>query len=159
MKWKLPPVIKLYEAIGAVGDGRVEITGDRGSVLSSNGDKRYEVAFDSSRNAITANDNGSHWRGYLGYPAIAFLMSKGIITCDKKWEAALRYFSWKELNVRFKNDYQRTQDYVRHELAGRGYDLEEFDAELEKIMKQIGELGLERLPSRLKPPEPNPFSS
>ncbi len=34
MKWKHPPIIKIYEALGAVADGRVKISGDSAQVYS-----------------------------------------------------------------------------------------------------------------------------
>ncbi|MFZ1075166.1 MAG: hypothetical protein WAN50_02225 [Minisyncoccia bacterium] len=37
MKWKKPPVIKIYEALGAVADGRIEVDGNAAKVYSSSG--------------------------------------------------------------------------------------------------------------------------
>jgi hypothetical protein len=35
MKWQHPPIIKIYEALGAIADGRVEINGMTAKVYSS----------------------------------------------------------------------------------------------------------------------------
>lgn len=50
---------KIYEALGAVFDGRVEIDGNRAKVYSSSGNKYYDVGVDPDKNAIMANDSGS----------------------------------------------------------------------------------------------------
>lgn len=44
MKWKLLPVIKIYEALGAVADKRIEMKGDSAIVTSSGRDKQGGVA-------------------------------------------------------------------------------------------------------------------
>lgn len=44
MKWKLPPKIKVYEALGCVVDGRVELVGEHEArVYSSSRGKSYVV--------------------------------------------------------------------------------------------------------------------
>jgi hypothetical protein len=35
MKWRHPPLIKIYEALGAIADGRVEVNGMTAKVYSS----------------------------------------------------------------------------------------------------------------------------
>jgi len=70
--WKMPPLIKVYEALGALGDGRVRIVDSRRAlVTSSDGTKTYEVETSEDGREISSNDNASYWQGYLGYPAIA----------------------------------------------------------------------------------------
>ena len=74
IRWKLPPIAKVYEALSAVADGRVRITGDTAAqVTSSTRDKTYTVHWSPDLAHITANDNASHWQGYTGYPIIAVL--------------------------------------------------------------------------------------
>ena len=70
MKWEHPPIIKIYEALGAVADNRVELSENTAKVFSSSGNKFYDVSYDRDSNSIMTNDNGSYWKGYLGYPAI-----------------------------------------------------------------------------------------
>lgn len=152
MIWKEPPVIKVYEALGAIGDGRVQVDGDTAKVYSSSGNKFYEVLYDGQGNAITANDNGSFYQGYLGYPMSAFLLVKNQVQHDTSWDEALAGFAWKDINVKFKNDWKKTEVYIRDELEKRGCDLEVFDRELASIMTQLNELKLERLATKAKPP-------
>lgn len=79
MKWKLPPKIKIYKALGVIGDARIKLDSDKAIFTSSEGNKKYDVMYSKEENAIMANDNGSYWQSYLGYPAIAFLMLTGRI--------------------------------------------------------------------------------
>jgi hypothetical protein len=74
----LPPNIKIYEALGAVADGRVEREGMftyQGKCASaSTPGKMYLISYNPDTNVIVSDDNGSLNQGYLGYPAIAFLL-------------------------------------------------------------------------------------
>ena len=38
-KWKHPPIIEVYEALGAVADGRIELTQNEAKIYSSSGNK------------------------------------------------------------------------------------------------------------------------
>lgn len=95
--WKIPPVIKVYEALGAIAGGRVRLYNDYAEVFSSDKRKKYTVVFDLSKKIISANDNGSYWQKYLGYPAIAVLMLKKVIPYDAKIAESLKDIPWKEL--------------------------------------------------------------
>ena len=84
MLLKLPPKIKIYKALGSIGDKRISVSENTADVYSSSRRKNYIVKFDPNMNAIMANDNASYWAGYLGYPSISFLLVKGIIDYDSK---------------------------------------------------------------------------
>ena len=77
-------------------------------VVSSEGAKTYRVELSADGREISSNDNASYWQGYLGYPAIAVLMSRGTLRASAAAMRALAGIPWKELNRRFKNDYART---------------------------------------------------
>ncbi|MGH7917413.1 MAG: hypothetical protein ACREQE_08080, partial [Candidatus Binataceae bacterium] len=65
--WKMPPIAKVYEALGALSDGRVQIeSATHARVTSSAGDKVYEVESTTDGRTISSNDNASYWQGYLG---------------------------------------------------------------------------------------------
>ncbi len=153
MKWKTPPKIKIYEALGTIGDGRIEISGNAAKVFSSSGNKFYSVEYDSGKNAITANDNGSYWIGYLGYPAITFLLAKGIIRHNSEFAVALKDIPWKDVNTKFKNDFQKTEEYVKNLLVNKGIDVKKFSAEIDEIYKEAKKLDLKKLGRTAKPPE------
>jgi hypothetical protein len=151
MEWMLPPRIKIYEALGSIGDNRIEIEGNGASVHSSDHSKTYTVKYDPEQHAITANDNGSYWQGYMGYPIIAYLMLTSRVTYDPRWATALCGFSWKLLNTTHKNDFAKVEQIIRAEVVLRGYDLEGLDAEIVAIETQLRELHLERLKPGIRP--------
>lgn len=72
MKWKHPSITKIYEALGAVADGRVEVSSNTAKVYSSSRNKYYDIVYDPDKNQIMSNDNSSFYKGELGYPSIAF---------------------------------------------------------------------------------------
>ncbi len=152
MKWKLPPKIKIYEALGAIGDGRIEMGNNSAKIFSSSGNKFYTVYYDPSAKAIRANDNGSYWQGYLGYPSIAFLMKIGAIKYDPIYAEALRGIVWKDINTKFKNDFDKTLEYVHQNMKINGRSLDDFLKEIEDIYSQIKEMNLNQLGKRTKPP-------
>lgn len=153
MKWKVPPVIKIYEALGAIADGRIMIENDKAMVYSSSGNKSYEVVFSEDKNAIMANDNGSYWVGYLGYPSIAFLMQNGMLEFIPEYAEALKNIKWKEINTKNKNNFNLTQKEVDQILVEKDVILDEFYLYLVNIMKKIEELDINLLGRKIKPPK------
>lgn len=151
-KWKLPPKIKILEALGSMGDGRIVAKENAARVQSSSGRKWYDVSYDPSEQAIMSNDNGSYWLGYLGYPAIAFLMQKKIICYDYKYAKALAGIHWKDLNTRFKNDYAKTEAEIKNIVTQRGISDVELSKAVDDIYERIKTLSLKELGKRVKPP-------
>lgn len=152
MKWKLPPKVKIYEALGAIGDGRIKASGNTAKVFSSSGNKFYSVAYDLEANAITSNDNGSYWVGYLGYPAIAFLLFKGIIEYKPEFAEALKGIQWKDVNTKFKNDFNKTEVHVKDILNKKGIDSGALAEEVKGIFERLKKLNPEKLGKTAKPP-------
>ena len=158
MLWKNPPVIKIYEALGALADKRLKEGKDSEGkkewrVYSSSGNKFYTIRYDTDKNAIMTNDNGSYWVGYLGYPAITFLMSIGKIKYQQEFSEALKGIKWKDVNTKFKNDYDKTIKYCQKVIQAHGHNLKEFLQEVKNIEEQIGELKIRKLGKRVKPPK------
>lgn len=155
-KWGMPPPIKVYEAIGAIGDGRVRAIDNSDpprvwEVVSSDGAKKYRVEISADGREISSNDNASYWQGYLGYPAIAVLMARGKLHASAEATRMLAGIPWKELNRRFKNDYERTAAEVARIVAERGGDFDAIRAEAASILDALEALGLER-GARRRPP-------
>jgi hypothetical protein len=153
-KWQMPPPIKVYEAVGAIGDGRVRSTDDAQNaweVVSSDGTKKYRVEISADGREISSNDNASYWQGYLGYPAIAVLIARGKLHASAEATRMLAGIPWKELNRRFKNDYARTAAEVARIVAERGGDFDAIRAEAASILDALAALGLER-GARRRPP-------
>ncbi len=154
--WKMPPLIKVYEALGAFGDGRVRIVDDRRAlVTSSDGSKTYEVEIADRGREISSNDNASYWQGYLGYPAIAALLLRGMLDWQLPASVTdtLAAIPWKELNRRFRNDYAQTLAAVDAEIARRGCDPQAVRTAAEAILERLAALAPGRGPRRRPPKE------
>ena len=151
-KWKVPPVIKIYEALGAIGDERIIVEEDKASVYSSEGNKQYDVVYSENDNAIMANDNGSYWVGYLGYPSIAYLLSIGKLNLNTEYAEALKSIEWKKINASNKNDFNKTQQEIDKVLETKGVNLDKYYLYLAEVNSQIMSLNLKALGSKIKPP-------
>jgi len=150
MKWKRPPITKIYEALGTVADGRVKVSGNDGQVYSSSGNKYYTIEFDG-KNSIMANDNASYWKGYLGYPAIAFLMSKGVLSYSDEIGGLLKGVMWKDINQKFKNNFEKALEYIlSSKTKAQKRKLDDF---VNKIEKEIINLNPSLLGKKVLPPE------
>jgi hypothetical protein len=151
MKWKHPPLIKIYEALGAVADGRVEVSGNSAKVYSSSRNKFYSIEYDPSSKSIMVNDNGSFYKGYLGYPAIAFLMKVGALTYNSAIAEKLKGIAWKDINQKFKNDFDKTLEYI---LGGMTHeDRTAVEEEANRINVQLQSQRYDLLGTKIKPPE------
>ncbi len=153
MKWQLPPKIKVHEALGCIADGRIELDGNEAKVYSSSRGKFYTVRYDPDKNAIMANDNGSYWVGYLGYPSIAFLMVRGVIHYGQKFAEALKEIKWKDINTKFKNDFVKTEKYILDIVKKRGMSGDKLNKEIDYIYEQLRKLNIEILGERTIPPQ------
>lgn len=102
-----PPRIKILEAVGSIGDNRVVFISDtEARVQSSTGEREYRVIVVKTSDIeyrVYSSDNGTVYRGYIGYPIIAFFMLKGVIPIDKTIMKAMTGVPWKELNEKYKN--------------------------------------------------------
>lgn len=151
MKWKHPPIIKIYEALGAVADGRVEVLGNTAKVYSSTRNKYYDVTYDPDKRAIMSNDNSSFWKGCLGYPAIAFLMKKGIVSYSDEAGKLLKGIPWKEINQKFKNDFDKALEHI---LSDKNADDRKALSDLAaKVDDELKTLDLGIIGPKVKPPE------
>lgn len=150
--WKAPPKAKVYEALSAIADGRVEMVGERTAhVTSSARDKTYTVEWSEDGKGITSNDNASHWQGYLGYPILAVLMLRGDLKFSPTIASLLSGVPWKRLNDEFRRDYDRAIEHVLEGIVKQGGDRREVEVEVDRIMAQVVGLRLEKLSNRRWP--------
>ncbi|MEM3831162.1 MAG: hypothetical protein QXS89_03080 [Sulfolobales archaeon] len=137
---RLPPRIKVLEALGAIADERIKVLDEfNAEVISSEGDRVYKVFADLSRGIVDSSDNGTTYRGYVGYPIISFLMIKGVLPYDERLAKALKNIKWRELNERFKN-YSAVEEIVYLEAERRGVarrDLEIFVSHVMDVLKNL----------------------
>jgi len=139
----MPPRIKILEALGTIADKRIELKGNLAKVKSSTHEKVYAVTFDG-KNCITSNDDGSYYKGYLGYPSISFLMLKGILPYDEKIANALKGTKWKELNEKLK-DYYKVEQIIKIRASRLKVKPNEIDEFIHLVLKKLGELELNKL--------------
>ena len=136
-----PPRIKVLEAIGSIGDERIKVLDDnRAQVVSSRGDKLYKVVLvEKGDNVfhVYSNDNGTIYRGYIGYPIIAFMMVKGIIPIDKEVMKAMSGVPWKDLNERYKK-YSIVENIVLSRAERMGVSRDIIMDYINIVMKKLG---------------------
>jgi len=144
---RLPPRIKVLEAAGALGDGRVEAWDDggvwRGRVVSSTGERVYRVAvvLEGGRGRAYSDDNGTRLRGYVGYPIIALLMLKGVLPRDPEVEGALSGVAWKRLNEKYRR-YWLVEKIVLGWAERRGVPRDRVLGFVGRVMEALGGLEL-----------------
>ncbi len=136
-----PPRIKILEAIGSIGDERIKILDDKkAQVVSSRGDKVYKVVLVEKGDNVFhtySNDNGTIYRGYIGYPIIAFMMVKGIIPIDKEVMKAMSGVPWKDLNERYKK-YSIVENIVLSRAERMGVSRDIIMDYINIVMKKLG---------------------
>jgi len=142
---QLPPRIKVLEAIGSIGDNRVRvISNTEAIVVSSTGEREYRVVVvRESENAyrVYSNDNGTLYRGYVGYPIIAFLMIKGVIPVDRDVMRAMTGIPWKELNEKYKK-YAVVENIVVSRAERMGVSRKVVDDYINFVLKKLSTLKL-----------------
>ena len=121
------------------------------SVTSSDSAKVYTVESSADGTEISSNDNASFWQGYLGYPAIATLIARGLIDADQTATRALAGVQWKALNTRYRNDYDRTLEEVMSDAAARGYDIDAIRAAAAGVLEARRRIAPRQGPRRRPP--------
>src|SRR5204863_8639732 len=114
-------------------------------VASSDGSKRYSVKWDASLEAFSSNDNGSHWRGYVGYPIIAVLMYLGKIVFSIDVIRPLAGVPWKRLNDEAKRDYDAVVEQVLKGIESRGLKRAAIEDEANSVYEQLKGMKLSKL--------------
>ena len=84
-------------------------------VISSSRERTYKVKF-KEPNLIDSDDNGSRFKGYLGYPSIALLMLLKKLSFDQQIAESLKGIPWKELNEKYKN-YWIVEQLIKRKIA------------------------------------------
>lgn len=134
---RLPPKIKVLEALSAIADNRViEISDKKAIVKSSDGSRSYEVFVDSKTMQVYSSDNGTIYRGYVGYPIIAFMMKRGMLPYNPEVASKLKGINWKKLNEQYKK-YALVEEIVKKAFSQKGGDLKELEALVNRVMQAL----------------------
>lgn len=136
---RLPPRIKVLEALSAIADGRVRREGDHYVIVSSDGSRSYTVYVDEGRGLVYSNDNGTVYRGYVGYPIMSVLMMLGKLSFDKELSDGLRGIPWRELNEKFKN-YNAVMEVIRGRVGEDKWPL--YERFIDKVLGELRRLNL-----------------
>lgn len=132
-----PPRIKVLEAIGAIADGRVKLIDDNtAEVISSQGDRKYTVSVDVPRRIACSSDNGTVYRGYVGYPIISVLMIKGELPYDQKLADSLKGINWRMLNEKYKK-YKLVEDHIKAILRFKGIPGNKVDEFIKDVLTKL----------------------
>jgi hypothetical protein len=153
-----PPIIKIYEALGAISDQRIELTQGlfvEAKVYSSSREKYYTVTYDPANNSIMLNDNGSYWKGYLGYPGIAVLLLTGVLPLQKEYSEILKDIPRKEINTKNNNDFEKTQKQIDTIIIEKWWDIQSFHKYIQNIIDEITKKPLSYLGKKTLPPKGN----
>ena len=144
-KWRNPPIAKIYEALSAVAGHRVDLRDDNTAfVRSSDGTKTYTVRWSKNRKVFSSTDNASKFGHYIGYPIIAVLIESGDLLIDRTLAGHLAAVPWKELNDRFKRDYDAAVDHAFSSLALAGAPVEQIRQLASDLETCLGHLDLIR---------------
>jgi len=139
---RLPPRIKILEALSAIADGRIKLLGEKDAeVVSSDGARTYRVYVDLGRRAAYSDDNGTLYRGYVGYPIISFLMARGVLPVDERLGQALKGIPWRKLNEQYKR-YDAVMELIKAQLKDRGIPGDEVERYIDAVMERLKGLGL-----------------
>jgi hypothetical protein len=154
MLWLTPHISKIYEALSAIADKRIEFMGENEAhCTSTSRGKYYTITYDPSANSIMSNDNTAYYTSKLSYPMIALLMLKGVIKYDQSLLAPLQNIPWKDINQKFHDDYDQAIDHYFANLFPKNLDIQDFKQKIETIYNftcslKLNYLGKKTLPSK-----------
>lgn len=136
-----PPRIKVLEAIGALGDGRVNMVSEsKALVKSSGGERVYTVVLIQDTPGVYraySNDNGTIHKGYIGYPILSVMMVKEIIPVDGEVMKAMTGIPWRELNEKYQK-YAVVENLVLSRAERMGIPRIIIDDYVNIVFKKLG---------------------
>lgn len=154
MKWNPPKDEHLiYEALSAIADGRIELIDDNTAKCTSTSRGKYYTISYEEPNLIMSNDNMAFYREEVSYPMVAMLLELGKFKYDTGILTSLKGIKWKDINQKNKNDYMKSVREVLKGLKSQSVDTDLIKAEVKKIFHWIIRLGLNKLGSKVKPPQ------
>jgi hypothetical protein len=104
------------------------------------GDREYKVVLIREGDAVFraySNDNGTIYRGYVGYPIISFMMIKDILPLDREVMKAMTGVPWKELNEKYQK-YAVVENLVLTRAEKMGVSRVVIDDYVNLVLKKLG---------------------
>lgn len=152
MYWKIPHINKVYEALSAIADNRIQlISNTKGRQTSTSGNKFYTITYDPTTGAMMSDDNVAYWTDSISHAMIAFLLKTGRIDYNPKFLPYLANIKWKDINQKFKNDFDKSTEYILSELQSRDYPIDSLIVEINRIYKMVCCLKIEQFGKKIKP--------
>lgn len=146
---KMPPKIKVYEALTAIANNSVGIENNTAVVYSSNKSKFYNLEWDER--GYSSNDNATFYQGYPGYPIIAVLLLTNKLSYDNSILKFFENIDWKKINTKFKSDYEKSIEFVFQNFNKN--DIEFIEKEVDQIYNSLEALNIVVKRSKRYPPE------
>ncbi|MEM0021311.1 MAG: hypothetical protein QW039_02515 [Fervidicoccaceae archaeon] len=130
------------EALSAVAEGRIKQLSDKeATVVSSDEQREYKVYLDLDRGIASSTDNGTKFRGYIGYPILALMMLKGALPYNEDLASKLIGVKWRALNERYKS-YRIVEKIVMDEYKKKGGDLDRLENLVKEVMEKLKNIEL-----------------
>lgn len=145
-EWKLPPKIKIIEALAAVADDRVIsddlLTNEWKCYSVSTPWKTYTILYDDKTGVISSNDSWSVNQSFLWYPAVAFLLKIWKLKYDRDVLAMLQNIDWLKMKVQVNKDYESLFRLLLGNLHINWYNVDYLIAQVDQIYGQLHDLHL-----------------
>lgn len=145
MKFKQPKIEKIYEAISAILDDRINYVDENSAhVYSSDRSKFYTLAWNDGLDVFYSDDNASKWQNTTGYPILAILIDKGALKLQTDHYPFLKGVEWNVLNKKFKRDYSAVVAHVLNESSMDTETSEKLTLDVESAFKELGNLDISK---------------
>ena len=143
---KLPPKVKIIEALSAVADERIIIedllSKEWKCSSASSPWKVYKILYNEKENTISSNDSWSINQWFLWYPAIAFLLKIWKLQYDEKIHKMLTDMNRIDIKEKVRKDYESMFRLVLWKLHMQWFNVDYFISQVDYIYNQISELHL-----------------
>ncbi len=146
---KLPPKVKIIEALSVVADERITIedllSKEWKCISSSTPWKVYKIIYNEKENQISSNDSWSMNQGFLWYPAIAFLLKIWKLKYEEPILEMVKDTDWIKIKWLVHKDYESSYRLILWNLHMQWYNVDYFISQIENIYNKISQLHLEHL--------------
>lgn len=146
---KLPPKIKIIEALSAIADERIAIedllSKEWRCYSASSPWKSYQILYDEKENSISSNDSLSINQWFLWYPAIAFLLKIWKLKYNGDVLEMLKEINRADIKEKVRKDYESMFRLILWNLHMQWFNVDYFISQIENIYNQISELHLQHL--------------
>ena len=143
---KLPPKVKIIEALSAVADERIIIedllSKEWKCKSASSPWKTYKILYNEKENAILSNDSWTTNQWFLWYPAIAFLLKIWKLKYDERILEMMKDIDRADIKEKVHKDYESSYRLILWNLHMQWFNVDYFISQVENIYNQISELHL-----------------